>query len=168
MTSDSSFDTSAAETAQSFASGLSLGQCIKKTAEESQPTKWYELQPTYEKEWFTLQGEPAGLSTQISISDDILEEPITREENPISRLLQSTTTPLDELKKTYNDSIIPTYPSNPPGDNKASDTTVRSKQTRSAWSSNYISKLPGVAASSSGDDASTNAPMSIETITNIL
>ncbi|XP_078495966.1 LOW QUALITY PROTEIN: uncharacterized protein LOC144751905, partial [Ciona intestinalis] len=179
--SESSFDTSAAETAQSFASGLSLGQCIKKTAQESQPTKWYELQPTFENQWHTLQGEPVGSSAQASLYEDITQVPITEdsiqnhnksiskkeEQDPISRLLQSTTTPLEELKKTYHDNILPKSSSFYTAGTNVQDpyTSTHSGRPKVAWST-----IPheATAAADNTDGESLSDPLSVEMMTNIL
>nr|CAB3221267.1 Alstrom syndrome protein 1 homolog [Phallusia mammillata] len=93
--SELSFDTSAANTAVSITSGLSLGQCIKQTAEESQADQWFELQPTFEKEWHTLQGEP---SSQVTDTGDLSELPrnVTKRQSasgstkPVFQLLGQT------------------------------------------------------------------------------
>nr|XP_002127193.3 uncharacterized protein LOC100178629 isoform X2 [Ciona intestinalis] len=179
--SESSFDTSAAETAQSFTSGLSLGQCIKKTEEESKPTKWYELQPTFENQWHTLQGEPVGSSAQASLYEDITQVPITEdsiqthnksisqkeEQDPISRLLQSTTTPLEELKKTYHDNILPNSSSFYTAGTNVQDpyTSTYSGKPKVAWSTKPDE---ATTAADTADNQSLSDTLSVEMITNIL
>ncbi|XP_076811187.1 uncharacterized protein LOC143455227 [Clavelina lepadiformis] len=112
--SETSFDTSAAETAASMTSGLSLGQCIKQTAEEfSKPSQdWFELNPSTEKEWHTLEGE---VSPQMTLLDEMTELPISDTStcsanaakeneskvsmNPVSRLLDKTSTKQPDYKE---------------------------------------------------------------------